>query len=92
RSDNWEEAVVRWQAIYDGSTKWREQAKAASNIALYYEMNTQLNEAYDWALKSYNLFKQHGGEDEKQTGVQQLYVDALRNRIQSNLKLSKQFE
>ncbi|MDO4756207.1 MAG: DUF6340 family protein, partial [Parabacteroides sp.] len=30
RSDNWEEAVVRWQAIYDGSTKWREQAKAAS--------------------------------------------------------------
>lgn len=92
KSDNWEEAVSRWMAIYEGSKKWEEQAKAASNIALYYEMNTQLKEAYDWALKSYTLFKQHGGVDEKQTGVQQLYVDALNKRIQSNLKLSKQFE
>ena len=91
-SEKWEQASSRWKAIYDASSKWREQAKAASNLALYYEMNTQLKEAYDWAMKSYMLFKEHGGEADSQTGVQQLYVDALSKRIQSNLKLNTQFE
>ena len=91
-SDNWEQAATRWQMIYDTSSKWKEQARAASNLALYHEMRTELEKAYDWALKSYTFFKEHVGEDESQTGMQQLYVDALRKRIQSNLKLNTQFE
>ena len=91
-SEKWEQAATRWKTIYETSSKWKEQAKAASNLALYYEMSTQLKEAYEWALKSYMLFKEHGGDAESQTGVQQLYVDALSKRIQANLKLNKQFE
>lgn len=91
RAEKWEEAAQRWRAIYQKSSSWKERGKAASNLALYYEMNTQLKEAFDWANKSYKLFKENGGEEYNQTNVQQLYVETLGKRIQSNLKLNKQF-
>lgn len=90
-SDKWEEAALRWRQIYTKSSGWKERAKAASNLALYYEMNTQLKEAFDWATKSYNLFNSKKGEDYKYTKMQQLYLDALGGRIQSDQKLNKQF-
>lgn len=90
-SDKWEEAALRWRQIYTKSSGWKERAKAASNLALYYEMNTQLKEAFDWATKSYNLFNSKKGEDYKYTKMQQLYLEALGGRIQSDQKLNKQF-
>ena len=51
-SDKWEEAASRWKHVYENSSRWKERAKAASNLALFYEMKTQLKDAYDWAAKS----------------------------------------
>lgn len=91
-SDKWEEAASRWKYVYEHSLRWSEQAKAASNLALYYEMKTQLKEALDWATRSYQLFQKNRGDGYNYTKMQQLYVKELSNRILSNQKLSRQFE
>ena len=65
--------------------------QAASNLALYYEMKTQLKEAYNWAAKSYEIFNSKKGEDYNYTKMQRLYVEALGKRIRSDQKLNKQF-
>ena len=90
-SDKWEEAALRWKHVYENSSRWKERAKAASNLALYYEMKTQLKEAYNWAAKSYEIFNSKKGEDYNYTKMQRLYVEALGKRIRSDQKLNKQF-
>ena len=58
---------------------------------LFYEMKTQLKDAYDWAAKSYEIFNNKKGEDYNYTKMQRLYVEALGKRIRSDQKLNKQF-
>ena len=65
--------------------------KLASNLALGNEMKTNLDEAYEWANKSYELFKKSEGEDGKNTKLLALYIEVLRNRIRSDKKLNMQF-
>ena len=60
-------------------------------LALFYEMKTQLKDAYDWAAKSYEIFNNKKGEDYNYTKMQRLYVEALGKRIRSDQKLNKQF-
>ena len=43
--------------VYEKSSSPKAKAKAASNLALGNEMKTNLDEAYEWANKSYELFK-----------------------------------
>ena len=57
----------------------------------FYEMKTQLKDAYDWAAKSYEIFNNKKGEDYNYTKMQRLYVEALGKRIRSDQKLNKQF-
>ena len=54
-------------------------------------MKTNLDEAYEWANQSYELFKKSEGEDGKNTKLLALYVEVLRNRIRSDKKLNMQF-
>lgn len=91
RSEKWEKAAERWQHLYETSNSWKIQAKVASNIALGYEMKSELKEAYDWAKKSYDLFKKNEGDQGKNTRLLYLYVEALANRIRSDKKLNMQF-
>lgn len=51
-------------------------------------MKTNLDEAYEWANKSYELFKKSEGEDGKNTKLLALYVEVLRNRIRSDKNLT----
>lgn len=89
-SGKWEEAALRWKTMYNRSPGWSTRAKAASNLALYYEMDTKLKEAYEWATKSYNLFEKNKGVDDKYTQIQKLYMEALLNRLRSENKLKMQ--
>lgn len=91
QSEKWEKAAEHWLHIYEHSNGWKAKAKAASNIALGYEMKTDLKEAYEWANKSYELFKKNEGEESKNTKLLALYVGVLRNRIRSDRKLNMQF-
>lgn len=90
-AEKWNMAAERWDRIYNSpSTSWRGRAKAASNLALSYEMKGKLQEAYDWASKSYKLFNEHN-ESDKNTQLLKVYVDTLLNRIRSDKKLNMQF-
>ena len=90
-ANKWKEAYKVWTSIYDSSSSWSERAKAASNLALYFEMETDLNNAYSWALRSYELFNKHKGESDKYTKIEKLYVEALAERIHAEKKLKMQF-
>lgn len=90
-AEKWDMAAERWRSIYNArSTSWRGRAKAASNLALSYEMKGHLQEAYDWANKSYKLFNDHN-ESDKNTQLLKVYVETLLNRIRSDKKLNLQF-
>lgn len=90
-AEKWDLAAERWQAIYDRSNKEKEQAKATSNIALSYEMRGDFQQALDWAIKSKDLFIKNGEKANKETKLLTLYVEALKERINSDKKLNVQF-
>lgn len=91
RLEKWDNATGHWEYLYHNSGGWKAQAKAASNIALGYEMKSDLKEAYEWARKSHELFKKHEGEEGKNTTLLYLYVQALANRLRADKKLNMQF-
>lgn len=90
KSQNWEEAALRWKALYDRSNKWDAKAKAASNLALSYEMAEKLEEAYEWAKISAALFKENTAEDDQNRKLLTEYEEALTNRVLKDRKLNKQ--
>lgn len=91
RTEKWDKAAERWEHLYKNSNSWKTRAKAASNIALGYEMKSELKEAYEWAKKSHELFKKNEGSESKNASLLYLYVEALMNRIRSDKKLNMQF-
>ena len=60
-------------------------------ITLWHVMRGDLKEAYEWAHKSYDLFKRNSGDNDKSTKLLELYVQALAERIRSDKKLNVQF-
>ena len=91
-TQKWEEAAGRWRTLYKNASGWKDRAKAASNLALYYEMNSNLEDAYEWATKSYDLYEKNQGANDKYTQLQKLYRDALQGRLQSEQKLKLQID
>lgn len=91
-NEKWDEAMEKWKLIYQSSNSWKGRAKAASNLALCHEMKGELKEAYEWAHKSYEMFKSKSGENDNTTSLLELYVKALAQRINSDKKLNSQFE
>lgn len=90
-SGKWDKAVERWAYLYEKSSSSKSKAKAATNLALGYEMKTELEKAYEWANKAHELFLKDEGEKGNNAKLLSLYVEVLRNRIHSNKKLNKQF-
>ncbi|WP_297902617.1 DUF6340 family protein [uncultured Parabacteroides sp.] len=90
-NEKWDMAEERWSQLYQGTENWKSRAKAASNLALCNEMKGDLKEAYEWAHKSYDLFKRNYGDKGKSTKLLELYVKALAERIRSDKKLNVQF-
>lgn len=87
---NWDRAEEKWNQIYRSSKSWKSQAKAASNLALCYEINGDLEKAYEWAHKAYTLFEGKENEDEKTAHLLNLYVNALSERLRLDKKLNTQ--
>lgn len=90
-NNNWKGAFNKWEKIYNSTRSDNVRAKAAANIALYYEMQTDLKNATEWANKSCELFKKNKGSENKYSKQQELYVIALMERIKANQKLNMQF-
>ncbi len=88
-TEKWDEAAVIWKKLYNNSS-WSTKAKAASNLALYYEINSKLEEALEWATKAQNLFIKNKGDEDSQTHIQKLYTNTLSTRLIANKKLNMQ--
>lgn len=88
-TEKWDEAAVIWKKLYN-SASWSTQAKAASNLALYYEINSKFEEALEWATKAQNLFEKNKGGEDSQTQIQKLYTNTLNARLMANKKLNMQ--
>lgn len=52
----WDKALTIWKTIYE-QQKGKKKLRAASNIALYYEIKDDLDEAYEWGSKALELAK-----------------------------------
>lgn len=53
----WQKAAEKWEAYYNKENNTLKQAKAASNIALAYEMLGDLEASYKWISTSNSLFE-----------------------------------
>jgi len=90
-NEKWENAYERWIYIFERSSSWKSKAKLASNIALYFELNGDMNQAVEWAEKSSDLFKDNSPEDDRNRVLQEAYKTQLIERIQADKKLNLQF-
>lgn len=53
----WVEAIEQWETFYHKRSSKRDKARAASNIALAYEMLNEMESALQWATIANDLFK-----------------------------------
>lgn len=61
RENNWEEALALWRKIYN--QKGRYSAKAAYNIALFYEYKSQPDKSEEWINRAESLSKEGSEEN-----------------------------
>ena len=86
----WDEAERIWKMLYQTIASESKRAKLASNIALTEEMQSQFQNAYDWAGKAENLFRKSEGDASNNTKLLKAYQEVLGQRIQSEQKLNIQ--
>ena len=91
-NEKWDLAEEKWLKLYSSAKNEKKQAKAASNLALCHEMKGELEDAYEWANKSYGLFKRDTNDNAKLANMLELYVQVLAERIRSDAKLNVQFD
>lgn len=89
-SSKWDTAKAIWLREFESTSSKHQQAKLASNIALSYEMQSQLDKAYEWAKKSYDLFMESYGEKSRNTELLKAYSEVLKARILADKKLNTQ--
>ncbi len=88
----WAEATAKWESFYNSSKKKIDKAKAASNIALGYEMLDDIQTAYTWVTTAEQLFKEstiNESLDRKRVAV---YKNELERRLDNSNKLNMQIE
>lgn len=88
--NNWEEASKLWNYIFNNG-KTIEKARAAINLALYFEINGTIDQAISWCEKSlaeYQLLKSSRFNNEK--NIVTLYLKELNDRDIEIGKLDKQ--
>lgn len=90
--EKWEEAAARWKRFFEQERTAERRAKAAMNLALYYELKGDLPEALAWGKKGLAHFNEEGaGKKKKDSALARLYVDTLMERIREEKKLNIQF-
>lgn len=64
RENNWEEAHRLWSKVYD-TRKGKSKMRSAYNIALYYELKDDLDQAMEWIDKAEALAKGTNASDKQ---------------------------
>ncbi len=100
REGHWDTAIELWQGHYHNK-KGKQQMYAAYNIALGYEMQDNITQALEWALKAQAIACEIDKIDEQQKTeathkphyiMTTLYVNELQERKEGMTRLNAQME
>lgn len=89
KSNDWEKAYQIWVNEYDAATG-KKKAKCAANIALYHEMQNELENALNWATKSLTGFEDAGKDNKESITYIKDYMLRLQLRQKENALLDMQ--
>jgi tetratricopeptide (TPR) repeat protein len=78
---DWEEAIEKWESFYNIRSNKIEKAKAASNIALAWEMLDEMQKALEWAEIAHDLFTESTSSESLYRKRANLYKNELQRRL-----------
>ena len=88
----WGEAVEKWERFYNDSKNKIDKAKAASNIALGYEMLDDMNSADTWITIAQQLFNESTSSDSLERKRVAIYKKEIERRMDNSNKLNMQID
>lgn len=88
----WEEAIAKWESFYNSSKKKTDKAKAASNIAMGYEMLDDIEIAHDWVLIAQKLFEEGTPSSSIERKRISIYKTEIERRLDNTNKLNMQID
>lgn len=88
----WSEAVSKWESFYNSSKKKIDKAKAASNIALGYEMLDDMQTAHEWITRAQELFNESTTTESLERRRVSVYKSEIERRLDVSNKLNMQID
>lgn len=86
----WEEAVASWGDFYNSTKNKTDKAKAASNIALGYEMLDEIETARDWVTIAQKLFEESTPSNSLERRRISIYKTEIERRLDNSNRLDMQ--
>ncbi|MEA4903606.1 MAG: DUF6340 family protein [Petrimonas sp.] len=90
KGNQWSDAIEKWKESYTAEKRKLNQAKAAHNIALGYEMLDDMDSAYEWATIASDLFRQSTTNDSLERRRSLLFKNEIERRKEASNKLNMQ--
>ncbi|MBK5195067.1 MAG: hypothetical protein JJE08_03415 [Proteiniphilum sp.] len=84
----WNMAIEKWEAFYNNRSNKTDKAKAATNIALAYEMLDDMDKALVWAITANDLFVQSTTQNSLERRRSLLYKNEILRRQNSGNRLN----
>lgn len=88
----WQNALEKWEVYYNSTGSQQNKAKAATNIALAYEMLDNMEKAYEWATISNDLFTKTTAANSLERRRSLLYKNEIDRRRDTSNKLNMQLD
>lgn len=88
----WEEAIAKWDSFYNSTKNKVDKAKAASNIAMGYEMLDNIETARDWILIAQKLFEEGTPASSLERKRISIYKTEIERRLDNSNKLNMQVD
>ena len=92
KNNQWFNAIEKWNEFYTKEKNKLNQAKAAHNIALGYEMLDDMDSAYKWAVLAVDLFLQSTTSGSLERRRSLLFKNEIERRRNTSNKLNMQIK
>ena len=89
-AEKWEAAANEWRHLLTITSKWKQKAMLASNLALFHEIQGDFTRAIEYATLANTLFMEHTGEEDRLNVMQNKYLELLQKREEDDKTLSEQ--
>ena len=86
RGNQWDRANESWKAAFN-SARRTDKAKAATNVALAYEMLDDLENALEWATLAHQLFEENTSPNSLERRRALLHKNELQRRLRNSTRL-----